>query len=93
MSHYDDRKKIFNDAPQSDTKPFVREDRYIVFKIKDVGDCFMPSEVRQLNNLFYKTCLYRRWQHKKDLECVVVEADWPEYEPTWAAIEKRITGK
>lgn len=25
------------------------------------------------------------------LEYVVVEKDWPEYEPTWQAIEKRVT--
>lgn len=24
------------------------------------------------------------------MECVVVEHDWPEYEPTWAAIEARV---
>ena len=26
------------------------------------------------------------------LGCVVVESDWPEYEPTWRAIEARATG-
>jgi len=25
------------------------------------------------------------------LEYVVVEKDWPEFEPTWQAIEKRVT--
>ena len=29
---------------------------------------------------------------KPRLDCVVVEVDWPEYEPTWEAIEARITG-
>jgi hypothetical protein len=26
------------------------------------------------------------------MQCVVVESDWPEYEPTWAAIGKRVDG-
>lgn len=26
------------------------------------------------------------------MDCVVVESDWPEYEPTWRAIEARVTG-
>lgn len=26
------------------------------------------------------------------MECVIVESDWPEYEPTWKAIEARVTG-
>ncbi len=29
---------------------------------------------------------------KQPLACVVVESDWPEYEPTWEAIKKRVVG-
>jgi len=29
---------------------------------------------------------------KAPLICCVVEQDWPEYEPTWQAIEERVTG-
>jgi hypothetical protein len=31
----------------------------------------------------------RRRQGKKPLVACVVESDWPEYEPTWNAIEER----
>jgi NTP pyrophosphatase (non-canonical NTP hydrolase) len=29
---------------------------------------------------------------KPPLKCLVIESDWPEYEPTWKAIEARMTG-
>jgi hypothetical protein len=33
----------------------------------------------------------RKAKGKQPLECMVVEADWPEYEPTYKAIEERMT--
>ena len=29
----------------------------------------------------------------KQVDCVVVEADWPEYEPTWDSIRRRVQGE
>ena len=57
---------------------FVREERYIVIKRK---------------NLYHKdeTAL-RNFLAMRDIgtvECVVVEADWPEYEAVWGMIKAR----
>lgn len=55
---------------------FEREERYAVFKFSDMDE----AQMRILQDTICR--LPRR-------ECVVVESDWPEYEPTWKAIEKR----
>lgn len=68
---------------------FMREERYIVFKISDLGNSLKGDEIRRLAQEYAE---YRQWLGKKPLECVVVESDWPEYEPTWKAIEARVTG-
>lgn len=63
------------------SKKFEREERYIVFKIKDLSEHKVGwvRDVIRLNDI-------------PTVDGVVVEADWPEYEPTWAAIERRVTG-
>lgn len=68
---------------------FQREERYIVFKISDLGNSFKGDEIRQLAREYVEQL---RRNGKPPLECVVVESDWPEYEPTWKAIEARMTG-
>ncbi|MCE0850719.1 hypothetical protein LU689_12435 [Pseudomonas asiatica] len=59
---------------------FEREERYIVFKVKDLSEHKLGwvRDVIRLNDI-------------PTVDAVVVEADWPEYEPTWAAIERRVT--
>ena len=71
---------------------FKREERYIVFKLSDVEEHFTPGEKQQLARLAEIQRVGRSEAGKPPLECVVVEADWPEYEPTWKAIEARMTG-
>ena len=68
---------------------FIREDRYIVFKVSDLGNSFKGDEIRQLAREYAE---HRRLNGKPPLDCIVVESDWPEYEPTWRAIEARVTG-
>lgn len=68
---------------------FKREERYIVFKVSDLGNSLKGYEIRRLAQEYAEQ---RRLKGKKPLECVVVEKDWPEYEPTWKAIEARVTG-
>lgn len=68
---------------------FKQEDRYIVFKVSDLGNSLKGDEIRQLAREYAEQ---RRLKGKPPLECVVVESDWPEYEPTWRAIEARVTG-
>ena len=71
---------------------FQREERYVVFKLSDIADYFYPSEISQLFRLSRTQQAQRAVNGKLPLECVVVEKDWPEYEPTWKAIEARVTG-
>jgi len=63
------------------SKKFEREERYIVFKVKDLSEHKLGwvRDVIRLNDI-------------PTVDAVVVEAGWPEYEPTWAAIERRSTG-
>ena len=72
---------------------FNREQRYVVVKINDINsaECTQP-ERDAFNVLCDKVARHRAGVGKLPLECVVVEKDWPEYEPTWAAIQRRVEG-
>lgn len=63
-------------------REFVREGRYIVVK-PDYED---DLRTERLRNYIEEMCF-----HTPD--CVVVEADWPEYEKVWGMIEARVTGR
>jgi hypothetical protein len=67
-----------------DAKPFEREERYIVFKIAHLTER-QHDELRRFIHPFA-----RGDQEVPTVECVVVESDWPEYEPVWAMIEERM---
>jgi hypothetical protein len=67
-----------------------RETRYTVLKISDIDGALSTVEKEVLVILEEKIDTFRRVRGKQPLKCVVVEHDWPEYEPTWAAIEKRV---
>lgn len=68
------------------SKEFERENRYIVLKRKHLGQ--LPDELQ----IRLKPALEDAASLLPKLDYVVVESDWPEYEPTWAAIEARVTG-
>jgi len=73
---------------------FVRENRYIVLKRKDV-DKYLSDEAKQkLENIIMAISLAKQPDIDTGasacVDCVVVEKDWPEYEPTWLAIENRV---
>ena len=74
------------------TNEFTREARYAVLKSADVMQCLTVSELIELRRIQAKVGEHRTGIGKPPLDCVVVEADWPEYEPTWKAIEARVTG-
>nr|WP_314872109.1 hypothetical protein [uncultured Pseudomonas sp.] len=65
--------------------PFQREERYVVIKISKMHPHpkFREKHLRSL----------KRENEDALVDCIVVERDWPEFEPTWAAIEARVTGK
>ena len=66
---------------------FKREERYMVVKLSKLADDLGGDELSREEQIY-------RLAHfgKALVECVVVESDWPEYEPTWAAIKARVTG-
>lgn len=66
------------------------ETRYIVVKIKDANRFLSAAERDMLERLHAKAALGRIDAGQKMLDCIVVEKDWPEYEPTLAAISARV---
>ena len=74
------------------TNEFTREARYAVLKSADVMQCLTVSELIELRRIQAKVEGHRAEIGRPPLGCVVVESDWPEYEPTWRAIEARATG-
>ena len=75
---------------------FEREDRYIVVKRSHISpysqECIEKA-------IFSAVCKEVEWNGHRHLlnndgqvACVVVEKDWPEYEPVWKMIEARVTG-
>ena len=72
---------------------FRREPRYIVFKIKDIVGVLTGAEQRELQRMVNKIAKGRARAGKATFNAVVVEQDWPEFEPTWEAIETRMNRK
>ncbi len=72
--------------------PFVQEARYIVLKGADLRGLH-PHHWTQLSEVIKYHDRNRRFKGKLPLECVVVESDWPEYDPTWKAIQNRVTSE
>ncbi len=62
------------------TNEFIHEERYIVFKISDVVEHLTTTEAIHLARLYEIQRVGRKEAGKAELECVVVEKDWPEYE-------------
>lgn len=73
---------------------FEREDRYIVIKRKDLvalhRDAYGPTQVAI--EAFYAAIRMIEVQLPRR-DYLVIEGDWPEYEPTWAAIQARVEGR
>lgn len=68
-----------------------REDRYIVLKLKDVGHFLSAEQRMDLDDILGTINAYRKQLNKPTpLKAVVVESDWPEYEPVWKMIEARV---
>jgi len=67
-----------------------REHRYFVLKLKDADKWLTATERLILAAIGEKIESHRHNAGKLPLNCVVVEHDWPEYWPTWQAIERRM---
>lgn len=71
-------------------KKFVRERRYFVIKISDARKVLSQWHLAELTALGRAVDRHRRLRGKPALQCLVIENDWPEFEPTWKAIEARM---
>jgi hypothetical protein len=65
---------------------FNREDRYILIKRSDLEK--VPVDYRSA----LVEPMFSLLSHLPRRECLVVESDWPEYEPVWKMIEQRMAG-
>lgn len=68
----------------------IKEDRYLVFKNKDIIRYLSTDELTTLYDLARKVSQGRDSENKPVLECVCVESDWPEYEQVWEMISRRV---
>ncbi len=69
-----------------------REDRYIVLKLTDVTECLSEAPMGMLSGICDLVAKHREAAGKRPLRTVVVESDWPEYEPVWGMLERRVDG-
>jgi hypothetical protein len=69
---------------------FQRDIMYIVFKLKDIGKYLNQEQLEALAEIAHTIEEKRLAEGRGDLECVVVEHDWPEYEEIWKMIEARV---
>lgn len=66
------------------------EQRYIVFKVKDVKALMDPHEISQLNHLCDLMSKRRNAVGKAPLDCLCIDVDWPEYAVALHALEARV---
>lgn len=78
---------------QHTPEPFVREPRYLVFKIKDTEKYLTQGEKDSLMSIDDEISCARADEGKPPFNAVVVEQDWPEFDLVWEMIEARMTGK
>lgn len=80
-------------SPACSTVPFERENRYSVIKWEDAEKYLDPETLYEFGLIGGAVAAGRLAGGKQPVECVVVESDWPEYEPTWEAIQARVEGQ
>ena len=61
---------------------FLREIRYVVVKLSRITN----EQLAALHECVMDNGI-------PTVECVVVESDWPEYEPVWKMINDRVSGE
>lgn len=69
-----------------------RGNRYLIFKRSDIRAHLNGVDIAHLIRISQALAEGRKVAGKPELVAVVVESDWPEFEPTWAAIERRVDG-
>lgn len=68
-----------------------RENRYLVLKRKDIDKYLSDEAKEELDNILMALAIAKQpgidTGAEGEIDCVVVEKDWPMYEATWKAIE------
>lgn len=67
-----------------------RQRRYTVLKNLDIEQYLNEEDLQTLCRIESQINFRRQQEDRGLLTAVVVESDWPEYEPTWQAIERRV---
>lgn len=73
------------------SEAFKREDRYLVMKRSDMLH-LSKNDQQRLSQIALRVDGARASSGKRKLNCVVVESDWPEFEPVWKQLEDRVCG-
>lgn len=71
---------------------FEKELRYYVIKVADAKQ-FSDEAKRALENVLYASQIVRKLRDAPQIDCVVVESDWPEYGAVWDMIQARVEGR
>lgn len=69
-----------------------RENRYLVFKRSDIDKYLDDEEKKALTNVQLSILEGRGRDGREQLQSVVVEHDWAEYDQVWKMIEARVQG-
>lgn len=72
------------------TVQFKREERYYVLKISDMKKYLSAEKQDAVRAVAEKLNAGRVVDGKTVFQAVVIEHDWPEYEPVWRMIEARM---
>ena len=70
---------------------FKREQRYYVLKLSDIHGTVSLADLLYLDKIARTVADRRAQEGKEQREYLVLEGDWPEFEPTWRAIEARMS--
>lgn len=83
---------IFHDSVPEPLK-FQIEDRYLVAKITDCENTLSDIEFSWLLELLSKIHQRRLEENRGKLQCLVIECDWPEYEPAVEMLRERVNNE
>jgi|GEM_PF-5360126 len=67
-----------------------RENRYLVLKHTDITAGLSMAQRKILESLADMVADRRSIEGKHMLQAVVIESDWPEYEPVWRMLARRV---
>lgn len=72
---------------------FAREERYVVFKIEDIVKYLHEVDREVIRSIGDRLSLLRKADGKRPLVSLVIESDWPEYEPAYSQIKARVVSE